>query len=227
VLAAPYRIAAVTVRENPHDALISREHDHGRGFEGLARGARLGTSSQRRRCEALRIRPDLEVLPLRGNVDTRLRLLAAGDFDAIILAMAGLTRLGYTDAPGASELDEHDFVPAAGQGALAIETLAATRLGSAELDEAISRINDPQAAAEVTAERAFLAAIGASCVSPVGVKGSLDGGVLALHALIFSLDGRQHLAGESRQPSTIDPAALGAALAANMLARGAREMLAE
>lgn len=226
-LAAPYQIAAVTARENPRDALISCDHEHP-GFSELVRGARLGTSSSRRRWEALRLRPDLEVVALRGNVDTRLRRLRAGDFEAIIVAMAGLKRLGRTETPGVIELDEDDFVPAAGQGALAIETLVGGLAGRApEAEKAIASLNDPRAAGEVGAERAFLAAIGASCVSPVGVKGNLDGEVLALRALLFSRDGTEHLDGESRQPSTAAPAALGAALGAEMLARGADRLLGE
>lgn len=222
-----YQIAAVTTRENPRDALISRDREHP-GWAALARGARLGTASSRRKCEALRIRPDLEVVPLRGNVDTRLRRLAAGDFDAIILAMAGLKRLGGVATTSAIELDERDFVPAAGQGALAIETLAdGSPRRAAELNAALTRLNDPEAAAEVMAERAFLAAIGASCFSPVGVRGTLEGEELALHALLFSPDGTRSLEAEKRQPRGSDPAALGAALGGEMLARGARDLLSE
>lgn len=235
VLAPQFRLAAVPGRENPCDALIAREAG---GWRALKAGARLGTSSARRRLEALRLRPDLEVVPLRGNVDTRLGRLAAGDFDAIILAVAGLRRLGRGDALNLTELDERDFIPAAGQGALAIETLAeAHPANSDELEQALARLDDPATRAEVTAERALLATIGASCVSPVGVKASARDNRLGLRALLFSLDGARSLADEIEQPyplparagaqDVIAAAAVGVALGTRMLARGARELIAD
>lgn len=220
-----YRIAAVPERENPRDALICRG---GGGWNVLPHGARLGTSSSRRRLEALRLRPDLEVLPLRGNVDTRLARLAAGDFDAIILAIAGLKRLGRIDGLELTELDERAFIPSAGQGALAVEALAGGEPGgSAELGEAVARLNDPIAEAEVTAERAFLVTIGASCVSPVGVKATCDTERLSLRALLFTPDGSRALADELASEGRVDAAALGVELGHRMLAQGAREMLAD
>ena len=206
VLPPQFRIAAVPERENPRDALVT---PGGNGWDDLAAGARLGTSSTRRRLEALKIRPDLEIIPLRGNVDTRLRRLEAGDFDGIILAIAGLRRLGRADKIVMAELDDRVFVPSGGQGALAIEALADGLVGgSAELDRAIADLNDLDAAAEVAAERAFLAAIGASCVSPVGVKGTAEGNSLRLNALLFSLDGARSMADEiSAQRKT--PSGLG------------------
>jgi hydroxymethylbilane synthase len=220
-LAPGYRIAAVLVRENPHDGLITRD---GIGWAALDRGARLGTSSARRRFEALRLRPDLEVVSLRGNVDTRLRRLAAGDFDAIVVAIAGLKRLGRIDEVHAVELDERDFVPCAGQGALAIE-MRADETGSREIAAAITSLNDIATAAEVAAERAFLARIGASCVSPVGVKATLRRDSLELHALLFSVDGARRLEDEIVQPCEFDPVRLGGELGARMLARGAGALL--
>ena len=233
-LASAYRIAAVPERENPRDAVIARG---GGGWKGLKPRARIGTSSARRRLEALRIRPDLEVLPLRGNVDTRLGRLEAGDFDAIILAIAGLKRLERLQGLGAVELDERDFVPSAGQGALALEALADHRPGgSAELETALVQLDHPASRAEVSAERAFLATIGASCVSPVGVKGSVKENRLWLRALLFSLDGQRSLAGETEQlcAAAASPEegitraiALGVALGTRMLADGARELIAD
>src|SRR6202521_5651659 len=129
VLPSEFRLAAVPERENPRDALVTRMIE---GWNGLRHGARLGTSSTRRRLEALRLRPDLRVMPLRGNVDTRLARLAGGDFDAIILAMAGLRRLGKLGSIACTELDEREFVPSGGQGALAIEARAAGRIGGAQ-----------------------------------------------------------------------------------------------
>jgi hydroxymethylbilane synthase len=224
-LTPAYRIAAVPERENPRDALIGRSDG---GWDALPRGARLGTSSVRRRLEALRLRPDLEVLALRGNVDTRLARLATGDFDALILAVAGLKRLGRLDGLKLTELDDRAFIPSAGQGALAIEALAGAEPGgSAELGQAIARLNDPLAEVEVTAERAFLVTIGASCVSPVGVKATCDAARLTLRALLFTPDGSRALADEIVQQGRADAAALGVELGRRMLAQGAREMLAD
>lgn len=241
ILPAEFRIAAVPEREDPRDVLITRR---GSGWDALPPGARLGTSSTRRRLEALRLRPDLDVQPLRGNVDTRLNRLANGDFDAIILAMAGLKRLGRSsDNCFYSPLDTFTFIPSGGQGALAIEALAGTTIGgSPELEHAVAALNDPRAFAEVTAERSFLATIGASCVSPVGVKAAAGGGMLKLCAILFGANGEKSLAGEIEEPhrfadpparranhpaATIDhpAAALGAKLGKRMLERGAGELI--
>ena len=237
-LASGFRIAAVPERADPRDALLARA---GGSLAALPRGARLGTSSMRRRFEALRLRPDLEIVALRGNVDTRLARLAAGDFDAIILAMAGLLRLerGERDAAGGgvalSPLDARDFVPCGGQGALCIEALASRPVaGSPELEAAVAALDDPRAHLEVAAERAFLAALGASCVSPVGVYATLNADTLAIRALVFSVDGARHLMDEISDnvvdgASAAPPqraAALGARLAERMLAGGAGALVA-
>jgi hydroxymethylbilane synthase len=226
-LPAEYRLAAVPTRENPRDALICRGGLRERAssvWDSLAHGARLGTSSTRRRLEALRMRSDLEIEPLRGNIDTRLARLAAGDFDAIILAMAGLKRLGRLDGLSFVELDE-----------LALEALADGAIGgAAEIETVIAALNDPRALAEVTAERAFLATIGASCVSPVGVKADLKEALLNLRALLFSADGSKHLDDELTAPLVIGSklgevkttaAAIGTALGRRMIERGARELI--
>jgi hydroxymethylbilane synthase len=241
ILPAQFRIAAVPEREDPRDVLITRRRS---GWDALPPGARLGTSSTRRRLEALRLRPDLDVQPLRGNIDTRLNRLANGDFDAIILAMAGLKRLGRSrDNFFYCLLDASTFIPSGGQGALAIEALAdTTTSGSPELEHAVAALNDSRAFAEITAERSFLATIGASCVSPVGVKAAADGRLLKLCAILFSPDGKKSLAGEIEEPHRfVDPpartandpaakidhpaAALGAQLGKRMLARGAGELI--
>jgi hydroxymethylbilane synthase len=237
-----FRIAAVPERADPRDALLARI---GGSLAALPRGARLGTSSMRRRFEALRLRPDLEIAALRGNVDTRLARLAAGDFDAIILAMAGLLRLerDERDAAGGgvalSPLDARDFVPCGGQGALCIEALASRQVaGSPELEAALAALDDPRAHVEVAAERAFLAALGASCVSPVGVYATLEADTLAMRALVFSVDGARHLSDEISGNVTDGAAAgtpgapleraaaLGARLAQRMLADGAGALVA-
>jgi hydroxymethylbilane synthase len=197
-----FRIVAVPAREDPCDGLLMRRKidsaDARQPWQALRRGARVGTSSSRRKYELLRQRPDLQIEPLRGNVDTRLRRLAEGEFDAIVLAIAGLKRLDKIDPPDGiivAPLDEGDFVPAGGQGALAIEALQNGAIGStAELEQAIAGLDDGATRAEVMAERGFLATIGASCVSPVGVKGTFSAGRLALRALLFSVDGAKHMA---------------------------------
>jgi len=225
VLAPEYRIAAVPERENPCDALISRTNG---GWQALGHNARIATSSVRRRLEALRLRPDLAIVPLRGNVDTRLRRLNEGDFDAVILAMAGLKRLGRADTLNLTELDDEEFVPSAGQGALAIEALTDGPIGnSAELEQAIAGLNDPASEAEVAAERAFLATIGASCVSPVGVKASVEDQRMSIRALLFSVDGTRSLADRVEQSGTSEAGALGIELGRKMLGRGAGELLRE
>ncbi|HEV7988036.1 MAG TPA: hydroxymethylbilane synthase [Candidatus Binataceae bacterium] len=242
-LTSGFRIAAVPERADPRDALLARA---AASIAALPRGARLGTSSVRRRFEALRLRPDLDVVALRGNVDTRLARLAAGDFDAIILAMAGLARLerGERDAAAGgvalSPLDVLDFVPCGGQGALCIEARASRPVaGSPELEAALAALDDPHAHLEVAAERAFLAALGASCVSPVGVYATLKADTLAIRALVFRIDGARHLSDEisdqltggAAAAATGAPleraAALGARLAQRMLADGAGALLAD
>ena len=276
ILPQQFRLAAVPRREEPYDVLLSRSSG---GWASLPHGARLGTSSIRRRLQALRARPDLEVMPLRGNVDTRLRRLQAGDFDAIILAAAGLRRLGLarddratvilasplqqlsgggtemaparggvaggigdsarsaSDEIAMIELDPRTFVPSGGQGALAVEALCDSPLaGSVEVENAIADLTDLPTLAEITAERAFLAAIGASCVSPVGVNGRADNEILMLRALVFSADGGQSLSGElaeelaagtsSREQIEHTATQLGERLGRQMLDRGARELIA-
>jgi hydroxymethylbilane synthase len=238
LLSPRFRVPAVPRRENPLDALVTRG---GAGLNDLAVGARLGTSSIRRRLEASRARPDLQVVPLRGNVDTRLRRLEAGDFDGIILAIAGLRRLGRADDVPMTELDGRLFVPAGGQGALALEALVDGIIGgSAEIERAIAELDDIRSAAEVAAERGFLDAIGASCASPVGVRAIAGEDSLRLNALLFSIDGARSMAGETSAPCLTDPpsdaaarsqtieraAAIGSQLGRSMLDRGAAELIA-
>ncbi|MBI3758311.1 MAG: hydroxymethylbilane synthase [Deltaproteobacteria bacterium] len=232
VLPSEYRLAAVPHREDPRDALITRASG---GWATMPHGARLGTSSTRRHLQALRQRPDLQIAPLRGNVDTRLARLAAGDFDAIILAMAGLKRLDKLSGLNFVELDERDFVPSGGQGALAIEVRADGSIGDAdEIESAVAALNDLSALAEVTAERAFLATIGASCVSPVGVKGRVENATLTLRALLLNTDGSKSLADEISGPASVNASlaestgaasALGRELGNRMIDLGARDLI--
>jgi hydroxymethylbilane synthase len=227
-LSNEFHIAAVPTRESTADVLVTSD---GSALSALPAGARLGTTSPRRRFQALRINRGLSVMPLRGNVDTRLSRVADGAFDAIIIAMAGLKRLGRITDVRFVELDSRDFIPAGGQGALAVETLADRDGGaSKELDRALSAINDARAFYETAAERAFLAAIKASCTTPVGVRASIGGDTLALAAILFSPDGAQELSDGIIDPLAPDlmPSAAensGQRLAEAMLARGAAALL--
>jgi hydroxymethylbilane synthase len=229
VLPSQFRIVASPQRENPRDALIT---NHGATLKSLPKGAKLGTSSARRRFEASRINRDLDIVPLRGNVDTRLSQVQSGHLDAIILAIAGVKRLGRLSEIKYQELDEREFVPAAAQGALAIEALANGKIcGSNEIENAVDALNHAATVSETAAERAFLAAIHASCVTPVGVKATLHDGKLAIHSRLFSVDGSRELEDEFSAPADAgDPKAaakIGETLASRMIGRGARALLDE
>ncbi|MGC1342871.1 MAG: hydroxymethylbilane synthase [Candidatus Binataceae bacterium] len=224
---AEFQIAAVPVREDVRDILVSAA---GGDFAALPAGARVGTSSMRRRFQALRKNPALEIVALRGNVDTRLKKVADGTLDAIIIAAAGLNRLGRAAEVKFTILDERDFIPAGGQGALAIETLA--RGASAELFAALEMLDDSRAHYETAAERAFLAMLGASCTTPVGVRATADGEKLSLRAILFSPDGKRSIADELEAPVEFNlsppiAADAGRALGERMLARGAKALIGD
>ena len=207
-------IAAIPPREVVHDALIGRTRV---ALRDLPRGARVGTSSLRRMALLRAQRRDLEIVALRGNVDTRLRKLTAGELDAVVLAAAGLRRLGIT-CPGAEALDPEDFIPAIGQGALAVETRDdATRALLAALDDAETRL-------AVSAERAFLARVGGSCRTPLAAYATVEVGHLNLRALIAHPDGTEVVRG--RKAGAADSAPdLGYELADELLDRGGRRIL--
>ena len=214
----PERLALVGVpgREDPTDAFVGRAGSLGE----LAEGARVGTSSLRRGSQLLALRPDLEILELRGNVDTRLAKLADGGYDGIVLASAGLARLGRADEISFRfGLDE--MTPAAGQGCLALEARADDQRTAA----AAGGITDRGALIELTAERAAVRALGADCETPVGVCARAAEGELVLLGYAGLADGsewvRDRVAGDPDQP-----AALGESLADRMLAAGAGEILA-
>jgi hydroxymethylbilane synthase len=224
VLPPEFRIAAVVEREDTADVLVTR---NGTALTALPAGAKLGTSSSRRRFQALRVNPGLVVVPLRGNVDTRLARVADGSLDAIIVAIAGLKRLRRIDDIKFVELDARDFIPAGAQGALAIETLANR---SSDIHNSLEALNDPRAFHETAAERAFLAAIDASCTTPVGVRATVAATTLTMRAILFSPDGAREIS-ESIEDA-LDPAfapsaaeKCGKRLAEKMLARGAAAML--
>jgi hydroxymethylbilane synthase len=174
-------LAACLEREDPRDVFISKK---ARGVSGLPKGAAIGTASLRRQAIMKRARPDLRVVPLRGNVETRLRKLDEGEADAIVLALAGLKRLGLADrATRVMETDE--FLPAVGQGAIAIET----RANDARTRELVATINHADTLAAVSAERAFLAVLDGSCKTPIGGHATMDESVVNFRGLIAKPDG--------------------------------------
>ncbi len=229
LLLPQFRIAATPERDNPRDALVTRD---GARLNALPRGAKVGTSSARRKLMALKINQALVVTAVRGNVDTRIGRVQAGELDATILAMAGLKRLGKLSAIKFQELDEREFVPSAAQAALAIEALADEKIcGSDEIEKAIDALNHAPTVSETTAERAFLASIHASCVSPVGVKASATDENIAIRAILFSVDGSRELCDEisdrARSGDSKAAARVGEKLGAKMVSRGARKILDE
>ncbi len=205
-------LAAYPTREDPRDVLVARTAG---GLAGLREGATVGTSSPRRRALLLAARPDLRVEALRGNVDTRLRKLAAGDWDAIVLAAAGLSRLGL-EVAHVTPLDPDVFIPAVGQGIMAIETREADPVTL----RSIAPIDDGDARACASAERAYLGRLGASCVTPMAAHATIRGARLSIVGVVLSEDGRRMLR-DSTSGSSRDAAALGSALADTLLARGA------
>ena len=206
-------IAAIPAREDPRDALV------GRSLPELPKGARVGTSSLRRAAQLRHLRGDLQVEELRGNVDTRLRKLDEGRYDAIVLAAAGLSRLGL-EGRIAERLDPEVMCPAIGQGALAIET----RAGDGETRKLLAPLDDPSARAETTAERALLAALGGGCQLPLGGSARLAGDRLRLTAVVASPDGAELVRVTLGGPAS-DPAELGRRAAEDLLRRGADRIL--
>jgi hydroxymethylbilane synthase len=210
-------LAAVPARESPADVLVSRE---GAPLESLPQGARVGTGSLRRQAQLRHVRPDLQVADVRGNVDTRLRKLDEGQFDAIVLAEAGLRRLGFVER-GSQVLPFDVMLPAVGQGALGIEC----REEDAETREILASLNDSATRAAVTAERALLEHLRGGCMAPIGALGRLDGDELSLSAVVLSRDGVKRLiASECGSPSEAE--LLGTRVADVLLAQGAAELIA-
>src|SRR5262249_41235338 len=175
-------LAVCLPREDARDAFISRK---AKDFAALAPGAVVGTASPRRQAMVKRLRPDLEVVPLRGNVETRLKKLATGEVDATLLAMAGLNRLGLAKAATAP-LDLDDFVPAVGQGVIALET----RADDAGTRQKLAPIGDAAAATALLAERAFLAVLEGSCRTPIAGHARIEAGALRFPRLIAQPGGR-------------------------------------
>jgi hydroxymethylbilane synthase len=216
-LAEPFALAAIPDRADPRDAFVSVHHA---SFAALPSGARVGTSSLRRQAQLKVLRRDLEFVAFRGNVDTRLRKLAEGQVEAIILASAGLDRLGHS-AQIREKFPALALCPAAGQGALAIET----RAGDSETTQALRFLDDATTRFAVTAERAALAGLGGGCQVPIGIhcKPTSEGYVIA--GVVASPDGSSLLRVELEHQSDWSAEALGEKLAHRLLEQGAERLL--
>lgn len=208
-------VAAIPARDSAFDVLVSAR---GKNLADLPEAARVGTCSLRRTAQLLARRPDLTILPLRGNVDTRVRKLLTGEYDAIILAHAGLSRLGL-EAHITETLPLDVMLPAPGQGALAVQC----RADDTETPELLAAIHDPLTAAAVHAERAFLDGLGGGCSLPVGAFAQKNNEQIILTGAVISADGKQSI-----RLSAVDekPRRLGERLAQLVLERGAAELLA-
>ena len=211
-------LPVICMREDPRDAFVSNNYQH---FADLPQGAIVGTSSLRRETQLRARRPDLEIRFLRGNVNTRLAKLDAGEYDAIILACAGLKRLGFGERI-AEELGTDISLPAVGQGAVGIEC----RSDDAEVNEIISVLNHPETNTRVRAERAMNARLEGGCQVPIGGYAEIDHGVIVMRGLVGRPDGSELIEGSiSGRPE--DAVELGTVLAEDLLSRGADVILKE
>ena len=209
-------IGAILEREDPHDAFVSNRFD---AIESLPEAAVVGTSSLRRQCQLRAVRPDLDIRDLRGNVGTRLGKLDNGDYDAIVLACAGLKRLGLAGRITRS-IDAGAMLPAIGQGIIGIET----RLDDARVRALLAPLHDDDTALRLAAERSLNAALAGGCQAPVAGHAVLDAGLLQLRGLVGWPDGRDIVRGDI-SGAAADAESLGRALAEDLLARGARPIL--
>jgi hydroxymethylbilane synthase len=213
-LADEFELAAIMKREDPRDAFISVKFSD---LQELPQGAKVGTSSLRRQCQLKAMRPDLEVYPLRGNVDTRLRKLESGEYDAIILAAAGVHRLGL-DQHVRSRISADVMCPAVGQGALAIEI----RHGDRQTKSLLAFLNDADTQAAIDCERALLGTLGGGCQVPIGAYAEKRDGRLFLRAMVGRPDGSQIL---REQAEGTDGVKLGRETAQTLLWRGGDKIL--
>jgi hydroxymethylbilane synthase len=216
IAVADLELVAVPPRGPTGDAFVSRKH---RRFDELPEGATVGTSSLRRRAQILNRRPDLKLVDLRGNIDTRLRKLDERDLDAIVLAEAGLVRLGMAERI-TELLDPTWMLPAVGQGAIGLEC----RSTDEPTKEVVAALRDPATFACVTAERAMLSALGGGCLVPIGATSKVTDGILTLRGAVLSPDGRRRVVATHTGPADT-PLAVGQELAAMLLAEGAEELL--
>jgi hydroxymethylbilane synthase len=211
-------IGAIPRREDPRDVLITRS---GEGLEALPPGARVGTSSLRRSAQLKSLRPDLDIQNLRGNLDTRLRKLHEGMYDAILLAAAGMHRMGWEDKIS-HYLERDAFIPAIGQGAIGIEL----RSADVEVRQILAPVHDADTAVAVEAERSLLRELEGGCQVPIGGHALVQGDYVTLTGLVASLDGRKVFR-VTRSAGRQDAEALGREVARALLDRGARQILAE
>lgn len=212
-------LSAICKREDPRDAFIGG--DGIKGLDSLPEGGRVGTSSLRRICQLLHRRPDLRITQLRGNVDTRLRKLKEGQFDAIILATAGVKRLGYADRI-TEKIPAEMSLPAIGQGAVGIEC----RTDDEFINDLLGRLNHEETWICVTAERAFLKKLEGGCQVPIAAYAQMRDAHLVIEGLVGSLDGRT-LIKDSIRGRPEEAALLGTTLAETLLSKGAGDILAE
>ncbi len=210
-------IGAIPAREDARDALISR---HGQPLAALPAGARVGTSSLRRQLQLRLLRKDLTIEPLRGNLDTRLRKLDEGQYDAIVVALAGLRRMGWADR-ATQIFSAEEMIPAIGQGALAIEI----RADDSELQETLESLRDSDTESCVQAERAFLRRLGGGCQVPLAAHATLKQERLRLVGVIVGTDSVQAVRGAEEGPEA-EAEAIGVRLAERLLNDGGREILA-
>ena len=209
-------IGAVLTREDPRDCLVARQ---GNTLEELKRGAKIGTSSLRRKAQLKKMRPDLEICELRGNVDTRLKKVEEGNYDGIVIAYAGLKRLGLSNV--VTQIFEEDrFLPQAGQGALAVET----RKGDSEIREFVKSLNHEPTFVRVLAERSFLGRLEGGCQVPAGVCSKIESNVLTLKGAIFSLEGDRNVT-DAVSGSVSEGEKIGVNLAQKLLDAGGSEIL--
>jgi len=213
-LAPGLTLAAVPRRADARDVLVSRG---GASLRDLPQGARIGTGSGRRAVQIKAIRPDVETLEIRGNVDTRIKKVESGTYDAAVLAMAGLARLGL-DGKASHVFSMDEMLPAVGQAALGIET----RMDDRETSEFVRAIDDAQTHAAVEAERAYLRRLGGGCRLPVGAFATVEGGELVLRVMIAG--GDRIMRAEVRGPSD-EPAELGLRAAEEVIAQGAARFM--
>lgn len=215
-LPSDLHLPVVMVREDPRDALVSSSYST---LASLPSRARVGTSSLRRRCQLQALRPDLKVINLRGNVNTRLRKLDAGEFDAIVLAASGLKRLGMT-ARISEILEPATILPAIGQGALGIEC----RQGDRHVKSLVAPLDDAQTHLRISAERSLNRHLGGSCHAPIAGYAEIEGDMVNLRGLVGRIDGSEVLREEATVPAK-DPDLAGQFVAEALVARGAAKIL--
>ncbi|HVF68141.1 MAG TPA: hydroxymethylbilane synthase, partial [Pyrinomonadaceae bacterium] len=216
-------VTATPEREDARDALVLRADADGKGatLKSLPAGSVVGTSSLRRIAQLKHLRPDVQVKDLRGNVDTRLRKLDSGEYDAVILASAGLRRLGFAHRISAA-IETDVMLPAVSQGSLGVQT----RAGDAETNALVSRLDHAATRAAVVAERALLRKLGGGCQVPIAAHAVVKGGDLRLDGLVASLDGSRVIR-DTTNASASEAEQAGDVLSARLLERGAGELLSE